>query len=320
MDIDSSRRFGLAGTVHHVGDFIGIFHVHMAFGVHAAHDAGTAHSHIGFFMGNDDRRADGMVTAAGRVGAVDPDDDRDAQLVQFSVPEERRTAAATVGIYLFLFVELNAGAVQHIHQRDVQRLSRIGSPQQAFGLARHPGTGQLLVIGSHHQAPFAIDTAQALDDGHRTVLVALRIEQGVQRSPGARFHQFFDSLESRQFASFVHISIGFPSFLGSLDQLMDLFFNLFQLFLIGSVHLFQGFAYLRHMLEISRHRVETHLNYSSRMSYFASVGTWMKAWPGSISSRISLMTSGSGASSSTALDTSRSNPVFSRTSSGEEVG
>ena len=134
MDIDSSRRFGLAGTVHHVGDFIGIFHVHMAFGVHAAHDAGTAHSHIGFFMGNDDRRADGMVTAAGRVGAVDPDDDRDAQLVQFSVPEERRTAAAAVGIYLFLFVELNAGAVQHIHQRDVQRLSRIGSPQQAFGL------------------------------------------------------------------------------------------------------------------------------------------------------------------------------------------
>ena len=202
----------------------------------------------------------------------------------------------------------------------MQSLSGIGSPQQAFSLARHPGACQLLVIGSYYQAPFAVHTAQPLDDGHRTVLVALGIEQGVQRSPRARFYQFFDSLESRQFASFVHISIGFPSFLSSLDQLMDFFFNLFQLFLVGGIHLFQGFAYLRHMLEISRHRVETHLNYSSRMSYFASVGTWMKAWPGSISSRISLMTSGSGASSSTALDTSSSKPVFSSTSSGEEVG
>ena len=261
-----------------------------------------------------------MVTAAGRIGAVDPNDDRDAQLVQFSVPEERRTAATTVGVYLFLFVELNAGAVQHIHQRHVQGLGGIGSPQQAFSLTRHPGTGQLLVVGSHDHAPFAVYTAQALDDGHGAVLVALRVEQGVQGSPGARFHQFFNSLESGQFPSLVYISICLAGFLSLFDQLMDLFFDLFQLFFIGGIRLFQGFAHLRHILEISRHRVETHLNSSSRMSYFASVGTWIKACPGSISSRISLMTAGSGASSSTALDTSRSNPVFSSTSSGEEVG
>ena len=321
VDVDSSRRFGLAGTVHHVSDFVGIFQVHMAFGVHAAHNAGAAYSHVGFFMGNDHRGADGMIAAAGRVGAVDAHDDGNAQLVQFSVPEEGSTAATTVGVYLFLFVELNAGAVQHIHQRHVQGLGSVGSPQQAFSLARDPGAGQLLVVGSHHYAPFAVYTAQALDDGHGAVLVALRIEQGVQGSPGARFHQFFNSLESGQFPSLVYISICLAGFLSGFDQLMDLFFDLFQLFFISGIHLFQGFAHLRHLLEISRHRVKTHLTSSSRMSYFASgAGTLMKAWPGSISSRISLITAGSGASSSTALDTSRSNPVFSRTSSGEEVG
>ena len=154
---------------------------------------------------------------------------------------------------------------------------------------------------------------------YAALLVVFLVPTGI--SPGARFHQFFDSLESGQFPSLVYISICLAGFLSGFDQLMDLFFDLFQLFFIGGIHLFQGFAHLRHLLEISRHRVKTHLTSSSRMSYFASgAGTLMKAWPGSISSRISLITAGSGASSSTALDTSWSNPVFSRTSSGEEVG
>ena len=42
-----------------------------------------------------------------------------------------------------------------------------------------------------------------------------------------------------------------------------------------------------------------------------SLGTLMKAWPGSISSRIILMISGAGPSNSSARDTSISKPVFS---------
>ena len=51
-----------------------------------------------------------------------------------------------------------------------------------------------------------------------------------------------------------------------------------------------------------------------------SLGTLIKAWPGSISSRMTLMMSGEGPSNSWARDTSTSKPVFSCTISGEEKG
>ena len=51
-----------------------------------------------------------------------------------------------------------------------------------------------------------------------------------------------------------------------------------------------------------------------------AAGTLMNAWPGSISSRIRRMISGSGPSISSAFDTSTSKPVFSCTISGDENG
>lgn len=80
-----------------------------------------------------------MIAAAGGVGAVDADDDGHAHLVELAVAIERRTAAAAVGVHLLLLVELNAGAVQHVHEGNAQALGRVAAAQQAVGLAGDPG-------------------------------------------------------------------------------------------------------------------------------------------------------------------------------------
>ena len=147
--------------------------VDMALGAHTADDTGAADCHVGILMRDQDGRGDGVIAAAGEVRAVDADDDGHAHLVELAVAIERRTAAAAVGVHLLLLVELNAGAVQHVHEGDAQALGRVAAAQQAVGLAGDPGAGELLVVARDDDGPFAVDTAEALDDANAAVLVVL---------------------------------------------------------------------------------------------------------------------------------------------------
>ena len=114
---------------------LGSFLVHIALGVHATDDARAADCHVGIFMRDQDGRGDGVIAAACGVGAVDADDDGHAHLVQLAVAIERGAAAAAVGIDLLLLVELHAGAVEDVDQRDAQALGRVAAAQQGVRLS-----------------------------------------------------------------------------------------------------------------------------------------------------------------------------------------
>ena len=217
-------------------------------------------------MGNEDGRADGVVTAASRVRPINAYDNRNTELVQFSIAEERRTTATAVRINLFLFVELNARAIQDIDKRDAQGLCRVRSTEQAFGLARYPGTGKLLVVRSNDNSPLAVNAAQALDNADGTVLVAFGIVQGIERSESARFNQFFNALQCSQLTGFIQGFIAAASRLGGFDEFVDLGFDGFQLSFVFRIRFLHRFADLRHMFKITGHRVKTHVFRSSYLS------------------------------------------------------
>ena len=182
-------------------------HVHMGLGVHAAHDARAADRHVGLLMGQQDGGADGVVAAAGRVGAVDAYDDRDAQLVQLGVAVEGSAAAPAVGVHQLLLIQLHAGALQQINQRNAQPLGRVAAADQIVRLAGHPGAGVLLVVRGDDDTPLAVDPAQTLHDGGGAVLVVLGIIEAVQGAPRTGVHQQGDPLHGSQLALLVHVLV-----------------------------------------------------------------------------------------------------------------
>ncbi len=68
---------------------LGALFVEVAFRGHAAQDAAAAHGDVAVLVGEQDRGADALVAAAGRVGAVDAGQNGDAHLFQFGVAERR---------------------------------------------------------------------------------------------------------------------------------------------------------------------------------------------------------------------------------------
>ena len=164
-------------------------------------------------------------------------------------------------------------------------------------------------------APLAVDAAQALDDGGGAGLVLVGVIQAVQGAPGAGVHQQGDPLHGGELAAGVHGLVG----LAVLQALHDLGVDVL---LVGT----DGLAHGGHVLEVAGHRIVTQCRFlliqssKSKETVNYSFGTLMKAWPGSISSRMSLMMSGPGPSISSARDRSISKPVFSCTISGEENG
>ena len=207
-------------------------------------------------MGDQDGGADGVIAAAGGVGAVDADDDGNAHLVELRVTIEGGAAAATVGVHLLLLVQLNAGAVQQVHQGDTQTLGSVAAAQQVISLAGNPGTGVLLVIGSDNHAPLAVDAAQTLDDRGRTVLVVLGVIQAVQGAPGAGIHQHGDTLHGGHLALGVHILVLLTSSQGSHDLSVDVLLDGLQLSHVLGVGT-DGLAHGGHILEITRHGIVT---------------------------------------------------------------
>ena len=244
-------------------------HVNVGLGVHAAHDTGAAHGHVGLLVGDQHGGRNGVIAAAGGVGAVDAHDDGHAHLVQLGVAIEGGAAAATVGVHLLLLVQLNAGALQQIDQGDAQPLGGVAAPQQVVGLAGDPGTGVLLVIGSDDAAPLAVDAAQALHDGGGAGLVLLGVIQAVQGAPGASVHQEGDALHSGELALGVHGLVGLAGLQGAHNVGVDVILDGAQLGGVLGIGL-DGLADHGHVLEITGHGIVTQCQFL--LKYFVYGG------------------------------------------------
>ena len=110
VGLDPARRLGAegAGMLHQLFQHGG---VKPAFGGHAGNDAGAADGDVGAFVGQEQGGADAVIAAASGVGAVDPRQHRNAQLVQLGVAKERRAGAAPVGVKLLLLVQFRPAAI-----------------------------------------------------------------------------------------------------------------------------------------------------------------------------------------------------------------
>ena len=233
----------------------------MGLGVHAAHDAGAAHGHVGLIMGDQHGGRNGVVAAAGGVGAVDAHDDGDAHLVQLGVAVEGSAAAPAVGVHLLLLVQLHAGALQQVNQGDAQTLGGVRSAEQVVRLAGHPSAGMLLVVGSDDTTPLAVNTAQALDDGGGAGLVVLRVVQAVQGAPGAGIHQQGNALHGSKLALGVHGLVGLAVVQALHNVGVDVVLDgpqLSHILRVGADRLADG----GHILEIAGHGIITHVNSS----------------------------------------------------------
>ena len=234
----------------------GGLHVHVGLGVHAAHDARAAHGHVGLLVGHQHGGGDGVVAAAGGVGAVDAHDDGDAHLVELRVAVEGGAAAPAVGVHLLLLVQLHAGALQQVDQGDAQPLGGVAAPEQVVRLTGHPGAGVLFVVGGDDAAPLAVHPAQALDDGGGAVLVVLGVIQAVQGAPGAGVHQQGDALHGSELALGVHVLVGLAAGQGVHNVGVDVVLNGPQLVDVLGVGL-HGLAHHGHVLEIPGHGIIT---------------------------------------------------------------
>ena len=224
---------------------------------HARNDADAAHGNVGVLVRNQDGGADRLVAAAGRIGAVDAREHRNARLLELGVPEKGRARTAAVGIELLLVGKLHAAAVHQPHQRDVQPLGQIGHAQDVIGLSGDPGAGKDLVVEADDHGPAAADLAQAVDHVGRALFVVQRVVEAVQRLPGARIDQVFQPLPHGQSAAFVDLGRGYPDFLHRLLRRGDLGFDGLQLraalLRARDAVFLQRFAEAGHFFEIRSH-------------------------------------------------------------------
>ena len=241
---------------------LGSFLVHIALGVHATDDARAADCHVGIFMRDQDGRGDGVIAAACGVGAVDADDDGHAHLVQLAVAIERGAAAAAVGIDLLLLVELHAGAVEDVDQRNAQALGRVAAAQQGVRLTGDPCAGELLVVAGDDDGPLAVDAAEALDDTDAAVIVVLRVVEAVERAPGPLVHQLLDALHRGPLAGFVESLGALAGFQRGLADLMDLLLYFLDLRRVLLAEVGHFLADDGHSLEIRGHRIFAHVLFS----------------------------------------------------------
>ena len=203
-----------------------------------------------------------MVAAAGGVGAVNADQHGDTQLLQLGVAIEGSTAGNTAGIDLLLLIQLNAGAVEQVHQGDVQHLGHVGSAGQLQSLTADPGAGQLLVIGSDDHGPLVVDLAQTDDNTGRTVLVLSGVVEAAQGAPGALVHQHVDTLEGGHLTGGVEGLVAAAGSLDFVDTGLDSILDILDGLDVVSLGGCNGLADLGHVLEVGRHGV-TEIAHSS---------------------------------------------------------
>ncbi len=146
-----------------------------------------------------------MIAAAGRVGAEDGYQDREAHLLQLCVAVEGCAVSAPVGIDFLLLGQLDAGAVEDPHQRKVQTLGHVGDPQNIVGLPGDPRSGHHLIVGGHDHGPLAVDLAQSVDDTGCAFVVEFGIVDGVKGTPGALVDQIVQSLPRGHLAALLQL-------------------------------------------------------------------------------------------------------------------
>ncbi len=126
---------------------LGPLEVKMPLWGHAADNAAAAHGHVGLLMGKDNGRTDGMIAAACRIGPEHADDHRDPLFGKLGMPEKGPAPGSPARIYLFLFSQLDAAAIEHPDQGNVQLFGHILGPEHMFPLPRDPCPGKDLVVG-----------------------------------------------------------------------------------------------------------------------------------------------------------------------------
>ena len=188
-----------------VNERTGRFGVDVPLRVHAADDARPPHRDVGALVRQQDGRADPLVAAAGRVGAVDGVQDRDPQVVQVRMTVERGAAGTPARVDRLLLHELHAGAVGEPDQRDVETLGHVGDHQDVLGLPCDPGARHDLVVEADDDRPFPLDLADAVDDAGAPLLVVLWVVERVQRSPGPGVHQVVEAIVDSHAAALMNL-------------------------------------------------------------------------------------------------------------------
>ena len=144
-----------------------------------------------------------LVPAAGRIGPVDPGDDRNPHLLQFGVPEEAGPLAATVGVDFFLFGQLHPGAVHEPHQRKIHDLRKVRHAEVVVRLAGNPRARDPFVVEPDEHAPFPRDPGQAVHHPGAARFLVVRVKDRVQRAESPRIDDILDPFPDRHLAPLV---------------------------------------------------------------------------------------------------------------------
>src|SRR5208282_5018883 len=222
----------------------------VALGIHAADDAGAANGDVRPLVGNQDGRADAMISAAGRIGSENAVEDRNSQMVEIGVAIERCSAGAATRVNGFLLHELDAAALGQPDQGYIQTLGQVGDHQDVLGLPGDPGPGHDLGVETDDDRPLAFDPAESVDDSGAALFVVARIVKRVQRSPGALVDQIVEAIVDGHSTALVDFCGGNPGVPDPLDlageDLLLLPNQVEVLLLAPDLAFAERLAYLRH--------------------------------------------------------------------------
>ncbi len=238
-------------------DLSGPLQIEAALGAHAPDDAGAADGDVAVLVREEHRGADPVVPAAGRIGAVDPHQDGDAQLVEPGVAVEGGAAAASIRIDLLLLGELHPRAVEDPDERHAKALGQFGDAKDVLRLTPDPGPREHLVVGRDHHGPAAAHPGQAVDHPGGALVVPPRVVDGVERMPGPLVDQVVDALPGGELAALVDLLGGKaggpdPLHLGG-QALLHLLDQGQVLLRAAQLALLERPAELGHLLEIRPH-------------------------------------------------------------------
>ena len=216
----AGRRFLEAAR--RLDDLLRALFVEAALRAHAADDPGAADGHVRVLVREQHRRADALVAAAGGIGAVDPGEDRDAELLELGVTEEGGAVAAAVGVDLVLLGQLHARTVHEPDQRHAQALREIRHAELVLGLARDPRAGEHLVVEADHDTPLAADLREPVDHARHALFVAARVVEGVERTEAAGIDEVLDAIPHRHLTALADLLCGQPGVLHARDLRVEL--------------------------------------------------------------------------------------------------
>ena len=130
------------------------FQIEITFGAHSADDSSAPHRYVAVFVREQNRGADALIAAAGRIRAVNSGEHRYSEFLKLRMPKKRCSAASAIRIHLLLLGQLNPRAVDEPYQRNVKAFCNISDSENVFRLAGNPRAGQHFVIEADNYGPF----------------------------------------------------------------------------------------------------------------------------------------------------------------------